>query len=73
MGYHKEMKKKLPYDFDLRHPYGLPISNELKKLLLKWKKERGYHILNNPGARHHNDLARWFKKACRKSSYESEV
>tara|TARA_R110000751_G_scaffold298300_1_gene408217 strand:+ start:138 stop:302 length:165 start_codon:yes stop_codon:yes gene_type:complete len=53
MSNNKTNEKKLPYDFDLSYPYGLPISNELKKLLLKWKKERDYHILNNPGARHH--------------------
>jgi hypothetical protein len=47
-------KGKLPYDFNTWHPYGLPISNALKDLLIKWKKERGYHLWKNPGARHHN-------------------
>tara|TARA_R110001599_G_scaffold77527_2_gene211432 strand:- start:1040 stop:1243 length:204 start_codon:yes stop_codon:yes gene_type:complete len=34
---------------------GLPISNKLKDLLNKWKKERGYDSIKNPTARHHNN------------------
>ena len=34
---------------------GLPISDALKKLLIKWKKERGYDPIKNPEARYHND------------------
>ena len=34
---------------------GMPISDELKKLLKKWKKERGYDPIKNPEARYHND------------------
>ena len=36
----------------------------LAKLLAKWKKERGYHFLTNPGARYHiNDpVLREFRK-----------
>jgi len=34
---------------------GMPISKALKKLLKKWKKERGYDPIKNPEARYHND------------------
>mgnify|MGYP005826420761 CR=1 FL=1 len=34
---------------------GMPISDALKKLLNKWKKERGYDAIKNPEARYHND------------------
>ena len=33
---------------------GMPISDSLKKLLKKWKKERGYDSIKNPNARYHN-------------------
>ena len=46
----QEEKKKLPYDFDSFKFISTPA---LRDLLVKWKKERGYHFLNNPGARHH--------------------
>jgi len=36
----------------------MPIPDAVKKLLNKWKKERGYDPIKNPEARYHN----FFKK-----------
>jgi len=47
------MKKKLPYDFDSFKWISTPA---LRDLLVKWKKERGYHWHKNPEARHYEIL-----------------
>ena len=44
--------KQLDYGFN---PIDWHATPSLFKLLDKWKKERGYDQIKNPGARHHTD------------------
>jgi len=58
----QEEKKKLPYDFESIYPSIHPPA--ILKLLIKWKKERGYCPIKNPEARHHinNPVLRELRK-----------